>query len=54
MVARTRLNVTFVRNNRACKVEQKSRNERIQQRRKKLCALIFDLGVGFLVLLSSS
>jgi hypothetical protein len=36
MVARTRLNFTFVRNNRACKVEQKSRNARIQQKRKKL------------------
>jgi len=40
MVARTRLNVTFVRNNRACKVEQKPRNERIQQRRKKLSSYI--------------
>jgi hypothetical protein len=40
MVARTRLIVTFVRNNRACKVEQKSRNKRIQQRRQKLGSYI--------------
>jgi len=40
MVVRKLLNVTSVRNNLACKVQQKSRNEIIQQRRKKLGSYI--------------